>query len=57
MSHILEEDVDLILRVTIWFFSMLKKFSLSEADAARLSETSECSHCPARFKHPEQDLL
>jgi len=49
MSHILEEDVDLILRVTIWFFSVLKKFSLSE--------TSECSHCPARFKHPEQDLL
>jgi hypothetical protein len=57
MSHILEEHVDLIFGVTSWFFSMLTKFGLSEAEAARLSETSEYSHCPARFKHPEQDLL
>jgi hypothetical protein len=57
MSHILEEHVDLIFRVTVGFFCMLTKCSLSEAEAARLSETSEHSHCPATFKHTEQDLL
>jgi hypothetical protein len=57
MSRIFEEHVDLIFRVTFWFFSMLTKFILSEAEAARLSETSECSHWPARLKHPKQDLL